>query len=61
MRFKVRISSLHVKGPRRKGFVSYETLYKSRFCGSNSLLFLSTEKILELLTVCLIPKRNRIQ
>jgi len=61
MRFKVRIFFLHVKGPRRKSFVSYETLYKPRVCGTNSLSFLNTEKILKLFNDCHLPKRNRIQ
>ena len=54
MCFKVRIFSLYVKGCRRKSFVSYETLYKSRVC--DTLPILSTEKILELFTGYLLPK-----
>jgi len=59
MCFKVRIFSLYVKGCRRKSFVSYETLYKSRVC--DTLPILSTEKILELFTGYLLPKWNRTQ
>jgi len=41
--------------------VSYEMLYKSRVCDTNTFPILSTEKILEIFTGCRLPKWNRIQ